>query len=115
MIEMPVWKTALFFEGESIADGMSVLDTIEHEGRKWLVPFWLTDESSGLSKPERIICLDLLPHQKSGAIHYDYILTQPMPRAALDGHVPPPSKGIFLIVESPTIEIDNQEISRRQN
>ena len=41
--------------------------------------------------------------------------TQPMPRAALDGHVPPPSKGIFLIVESPTIEIDNQEISRRQN
>jgi len=73
MIEMPVWKTALFFEGESIADGMSVLDTIEHEGRKWLVPFWLTDESSGLSKPERIICLDLLPHQKSGAIHYDYI------------------------------------------
>jgi hypothetical protein len=112
---MIVEKTAFCFEGETIEDGLSVCHTILFNGKKWLVPFWEHNDATGKSKPERIICLDLLAHQKSDGALYHYLLNQPMPRGAFDGHVQPPSKGIFLIVEHPLIEIDTRQIFGDQN
>lgn len=112
---MLVKKTVFAFEGDTIEDGPNLCDTIEHEGRKWLVPIWLHNDATGTSKPERIICLDLLEHQKSNGLRFDFVLTRPMPKDAFFGHAQPLSKGIFLIVEHPSIEIDTQDISGQKN
>ena len=39
---------------------------IEHAERPWLVPQWIENREEQVTMPERIICLDGLPSQRSG-------------------------------------------------
>ena len=67
------------------------MDTIEYQGRFWLVPAWLEAPSEGWKMPVRIICLDPLPHQKfpPGSGYGDFVLSGPLPKAALDAVAQP--------------------------
>jgi|SRR5271166_4034709 len=87
--------------------GIFECDTIEYEGKVWLVPQWLDLPAKGVRKPRRIIRMDSLPHQKvtNSAYCLDYILNGYMPQAVLDGTAPPELAGQFEIVELPEIEI----------
>ena len=86
-------------------DGIHIIDTIEFEGEFWLVPRWLDNKSEGWSKPERIIRLFLLPHQRQiGSPVADFVLNIEVPTAVLDGLEPSQDPRIE-VVELPDIQI----------
>jgi hypothetical protein len=61
-------------------------DTIEHEGKLWLVPEWLEGPIAGTERPARIIGLHGLPLQKpSPNYQADYSLPIPLSRDTLAG------------------------------
>ena len=82
------------------------VDTVEHEGKLWLVPEWIDTQDGRWTKPVRIICLSVLPHQQrspnSGA---DYDLMCPMTKAILNGQIPKETTLDLVVVENPNIEI----------
>lgn len=100
---MNIFKTGVGTDNGTILQ----CDTIEHEGKLWLVPEWLDEPARGVSKPRRIIRMDLLPHQSMLGTNYrlDYILNDYMPRAVLDGTAPPEQANQYEIVELPEIEV----------
>jgi hypothetical protein len=60
---MKVLKAAV-----AIKDGDGSLfaaDVISHDGKNWIVPTWHECPAEGYKKPERIVCLDNLRHQKT--------------------------------------------------
>ena len=81
------------------------VDTIEHQGALWLVPYWLEAPDEGWQAPQRIIRLDVLQHQKSAGKNVDYILNGPIPTAVLDGNATPEQLKLFVVIESPAIRI----------
>lgn len=85
-------------------------DTIEWKGKKWLVPKWLVAPTEGWKKPERIICLDNLKHQKIGAgFGADYLLNDPLPRSVVEGRGPSPAEGSYDVIEAPDITLPGGE------
>jgi len=99
---MKILKTLISVEGE----GVGSCDTVEHEGKLWLVPEWINGTpTKGFSKPARIICLTSLSHTvcRSGA---DYTLQNPIPRAVLQGHVPSQLKDVYVVIETPDIVVE---------
>lgn len=63
-----------------------IADTIEHEGKKWLVPEWLEAPSEGWKKPARIICIESLPYTRAPKNYPgDHLLTTPLSTDVLDG------------------------------
>ena len=81
-------------------------DTIEHEGKMWLVPQWLEAPSEGWKIPERIVLLDSLPHQKTlGSSFGDFVLNSPIPKAVFDGPIQQLQGSGFVVVERPDIRI----------
>ena len=54
--------TILAHEG---APRLGDVDTIEYEGKFWLVPEWNDTQDGEWTKPTRIICLEGLPFEKS--------------------------------------------------
>jgi hypothetical protein len=106
---MRIQKTLIIFEGDGAGD-QRLCDTIEHESRRWLVTAWIDSPTTGKSRPERLVCLDLLQHQKSDGVHYDYLVNYPIPKGVFDGQTQPPSKGIFLVLEDPPIEFETHEL-----
>lgn len=100
---MTVFKTMISLEGEA---KFYQMDTIEHEGKMWLVPCWLEASSEGWKTPERIICLDDLPHQKgSSDILADFILNDPLPIFVLSGQIPKDSNYSSIVIMRPGIRI----------
>jgi hypothetical protein len=81
-------------------------DTIEHEGKLWLVPQWLDVPAKGVRKPRRLIRMDSLPHQPmtNPAYGLDYILNDGIPKAVLEGTAPSEQADEFEIVDLPEIE-----------
>lgn len=62
------------------------VDGLRYEDNLWLVPKWLDYPLEKMSKPERMIRFDNLPHQElSGNSAHDFLLQQPIPKAVLDG------------------------------
>jgi hypothetical protein len=76
------------------------MDTIEHEGAKWLVPDWIVFQDEGVQKPRRIIRLDGLRHQKSQIA--DYFLNDPLPSILVEGHGRPQLPG-YVVKDAPDI------------
>lgn len=100
---MKIFKTMLSLEGEAI---IYQIDTIEYEGKMWLVPRWLEASSEGWKRPERIICLDELRHQRgSSGIPADFILNDPIPRSVLLDQIQEQSKYSSLVIMRPDIRI----------
>jgi hypothetical protein len=82
-------------------------DAIEYEGKIWLVPQWRARPRAGWQTPERIICLDNLPHQKMppGSNFGDFVLNGSIPTAVLEGRAQAPEASGYEIVESPNIQV----------
>jgi hypothetical protein len=99
---MKILKTLLLIQGGNTFFHM---DTIEHQGRFWLVPEWIEAPVEGWRMPKRIICLENLQRQKLNpkAGYGDFSLSAPIPKAVLDGHDPQPLKGGYVVVERPDI------------
>jgi hypothetical protein len=63
--------------------GIDLCDTIEYEGKLWLVPAWIVSPDRQSRKPARIICMHGLRYQNApqGA---DYVLNDPMPKSLFE-------------------------------
>lgn len=101
---MKILKTLYFYLDAEIGHLLRC-DTIEFQHRFWLVPRWIENHATGKMRPERIICLDYLPHQKlsEGAPEH-FALNIPIPKCVFDGEIPPETTYNFEIVENPEIE-----------
>ena len=93
-----------------MGDGPTLCATVTYQGKEWLAAPWIDNSETGKSRPERIVCLDLLEHQKSADPRYQYVLTRPIPKSVFDGQIPPPAKGIFVVVENPPIEFETTDV-----
>ena len=74
---MKIYKTFLVIGGEGAVVKM---DTIENEGRYWLVPTWIDAKGGTVSTPERVIPLDQFEHQTSGGDIADFVVNSPIPK-----------------------------------
>jgi len=101
---MKIFSTLLSLE-DDMTGTIYLMDTIQHEGRFWLVPQWLEAPSQGWRKPARIICLDLLPHQTMSSHKADFLLNQPLPRCAYDGTVPTQLEKQLVVIIAPEIQV----------
>jgi hypothetical protein len=97
-----IYTTAVSFS--DVADGgIFKCDTIEYQGKMWLVPEWLENPKAGWTMPARIILLESLPHQTTtGNAFGDFVLNQPIPKAVFNGQQ---SGGIYIVLERPDIKI----------
>ena len=102
---MKIYKTTVAISGDPEYRGQVLrMDTIEYEGKMWLVAMWLDSPTGEFSMPERIICLDTLPHQTSGMKNVDFLLFDPIPKAVLDGHIPEESELEYVVIERPNLK-----------
>lgn len=101
-MEPAMLKTVVAIEG---GNALFSADTIEHEGKLWLVPHWLESPSEGYRIPARIVCLDgLRAFQKlEKSFPADYSLGVPVPKAVFDGTHPQPLSLGYIVVERPDI------------
>ena len=76
MNHKPILKTMVPISGGTI----EMVDTIEHDKKLWLVPFWIDQLGLKQTRPARLIRLDSLPHQAVSGSKWDYVLNTPMPR-----------------------------------
>jgi len=95
-----ILKTLIIIKDEGI---ISRVDTIEYKNILWLVPEWIDQPSTGISRPKRIISLRLTqvsdPNSK-GLDGVDFILSEPIPRLVLEGHG---DAGKYTVIEDPDI------------
>lgn len=97
-----IFKTLMFFS--DVAEGtLYQVDTIEYQGKMWLVPEWLDNPLAGLRKPTRIILLDVLPHQQSPGGPTDFVLNAGIPKSVFDGQIPTQPEDLFVVIEGPDI------------
>ena len=81
-------------------------DTVEHEGKLWIIPLWFGSPEVRYRWPARIIRIDSLPHTRTQTspdgrrLPADFVLTYPVPRAVLEGRT---SDG-YEVVEQPDIK-----------
>ena len=102
-MDAKIFRTVCAFANE---DGLSYqLDTIEHRGSFWLVPEWQEASVEGYRIPAIIIRLDDLAHQRfqSGSPQGDFILSAPIPRAALFPTRDKPAPIGLVVIHQPDI------------
>lgn len=101
---MKILKTLV---GLDSGGGLYHMETIEHQGKMWLVPGWLEAPSEGWKIPARIICLDPLPHQKlpQGDPYGDFVLNGPLHKSVCDGHTQLTAGYAYVVIERPDIRI----------
>ncbi len=82
-------------------------DTIEYDGKLWIVPKWIEYVAIGRMQPVRIIRLDILPHEKQEPdAPHDFVLKVAIPRTVYERGVQKKYRSDFEVVESPSIFID---------
>jgi len=111
---MKIYKTAVlvytkYIEGDKAptVEGYTYIDTIEHEGKLWLVPSWTYNTNEGWKRPERIICLTQLPHKKvfpGDGVPADFVLEYPIPITVLDDHNLIPLPDGAKVIDYPDIK-----------
>ncbi len=98
-----IYQTLMYYEGEN---DILYIDTIEYDGKMWLVPRWLEAPSEGWKTPVRIILLDLLYHQViPSGVPADFLLKLPMPKDVFEGRIPKGSEDEFVVIERPDVKI----------
>jgi hypothetical protein len=106
---MRIYKTWVAFSGEPMSSALLV-DTIEHAGKRWLVPAWFDRRDIGMSRPVRIICMDGFLQYTKGC-HFspeaDYMLLPPLPRAVYEGRDRMELGGQAAVIEFPDLVIPN--------
>jgi hypothetical protein len=107
--KVKIYKTRIIFAEANFGKIMPC-DTIEHNGKFWLVPEWKENTTTKTRAPLRIICLDCLPHQKTGPDDpHDFIVNTPIPSCVFEGIKPSEEKYQFDIIEFPDISFDIPE------
>jgi hypothetical protein len=98
--QMTVLKTLIAIEG---TNEICRVDTIQYEGKLWLVPEWLESPTQGWKKPKRIILLDGLQYQRlrPGDLRGNFLLNAPIPRAVIDGRAPNAEDNGYVVIETP--------------
>lgn len=88
---------------KSLISGLSV---IEHEGALWIVTGWLQHKSRPVRRPIRLIRLTGLLYEEASLRDHnaDYLVSRPIPRAVLDGLVPPEKADGFVVLDTPDLE-----------
>lgn len=90
-----------------LADGIYTMDAIEHNGEFWLVPEWIEAHNKELKMPVRIIRLWGLEHQVTiGGPFGDFVVANPIPKAVLNGQIPPELERAYTVIERPDIRIE---------
>jgi len=80
-------------------------DLIRHEGKLWIVPTWLENPTEGYKVPERIICLDMIRHQRWDAPPVSSVVNEQIPKAVMYGPGPLPPGNGYLVVLNPDIRV----------
>jgi hypothetical protein len=98
--DAPTFKTA-------VSDGEHVfpVETIEYEGKLWLVPEWLVNDHEGWRTPRRIICLAGLAVQDVRGMNQptDFVLTNSIPKTVFDALRQGQPVAEFEVIERPPI------------
>lgn len=82
---MPVRKT--LYQRQDDGE-LFIADTIQYDGKWWIVPEWLQGPTAGTLCPARIVCLDGLTLNKPAAPYQDRVdwaLETPLHRDVLEG------------------------------
>jgi hypothetical protein len=98
---MKIYEVLLRIEGES---SLFRCDAIEYQKKFWLVPGWLEALKLGLKRPERIICLDRIPHENAQP-KADFLVCIPIPKEVLFGQPPPTTSTRYNVIKEPDIII----------
>lgn len=80
-----------------------VMDAIDYEGGIWLVPEWLDIPEQRVTKPVRIVRVDVLPHDDRRTDGGGYSIRRPIPRSVLDGEVTFVEGRQYIVHEAPDI------------
>lgn len=90
----------------AVGSAIRRVDTIRFKGGLWLVPEWLDMPDEKLTRPARIIRIDLLRLEKVNrsvpGIDADYVLSDPIPKEIFDG-TQLPGEPQFVVVKNPQI------------
>jgi hypothetical protein len=102
-----VFKVAIAEEG---GNAIFECDAIEYVLRKWLVPKWLVPKwldnpTEGWKIPERLICLENLPHHKAAGFPFEYVVSEPIPKTVLHDPGPLPLGSKYEVLFAPDIRI----------
>ena len=101
---MRILKTLITFSDFNLGVVMTC-DTIEFQDKFWIVPEWKQNNAKCKMRPDRLICLDDLRHQRiSGGFPADFVLSEPIPRWLFDGDIPP-GKDIHVL-KDPDLLVD---------
>src|SRR5262245_31938639 len=98
MVKVKVMKTLVPGLG-----GIDRMDTIEHEGKLWLVPYWRDIPGGKWTMPGRLIRMDSLPHDK---FREDFVLTGPVPKELFDPQNQEPEAPGYEVVDRPQIRFE---------
>jgi hypothetical protein len=100
---MRVMKTAIPRDDGS----QLVCDTIQHDGKLWLVPAWLEEEATKpYNRPARLIGMSGLKYRSMPMrSEVDFVMEHPVPEAILEGRVQGAQSAPFLILERPDVRI----------
>jgi hypothetical protein len=100
---MKIFKT--FVSNDTDGD-IIICDTIRHEGKLWLVPYWYENIAKGYKFPARTIRMDTLKFQNAlPGYPADFVLSDPLPKLLLNHLVPPPKDTPYEVVDSPKIRV----------
>lgn len=95
---MEIVKTLVFFSGYD--EGHSCLiDTVQHEGKWWLVGSWLEAIATRERMPELLVRLEGLQYQGVEGQPYRFVLNNPIPKSVLDGK----EQGGYVVVRFPAL------------
>lgn len=88
-----------------------IMDVIEHDGKLWLVPYWLQHQTTKMLKPVRLIWLEALPHQviDPPALGADFAVNSPIPEDVVEGRVQGQNAidgTLFVTVEGPDFTVE---------
>jgi hypothetical protein len=98
--DAPIFKTM-------VSDGSKVfpVDTVEHEGKLWLVLRWLYPPSKEWREPERLICISNLRFQDLRAMPNnpaDFYLPGPLPKVLFES-IPKLPAEQYIVIEHPRL------------
>ena len=99
--DQSVWRVNVSIEGGS---KLYKCDVIEHEGEKWLVPYWWHSSTEEWSEPARIVRLSAFRHQwHPGKKIGDVTVNEPIAKALLDHESPLTEADADLAKDRPPI------------
>jgi hypothetical protein len=99
-----IFATTVTFD--EIPPGIYTIDSIEHQGRLWLVGGWLEDRAAGFRIPQRLVCplkMGFQPNPQPGPGRVDYSISAPVSKAAYEGRVPPELAADYVVLEQPDV------------